>query len=180
MPDLLQPSDLIILNNTKVIQGQLQGTVDGKKITITLIKKRNQSQWEILAKPAKKLRSSNQIRFAKDFSAEIIKKISDGRIMLRFNVADRALDGLLAKYGRMPIPPYIQKFRQPDIKDKTDYQTTYAKNLGSVASPTAGLHFTKQLIKKLKEKKIDFAEITLHVGAGTFLPIRCKNINQHQ
>ena len=180
LPDLLQPSDLIILNNTKVIQGQLQGTVDGKKITITLIKKRNQSQWEILAKPAKKLRSSNQIRFAKDFSAEIIKKISDGRIMLRFNVADRALDGLLAKYGRMPIPPYIQKFRQPDIKDKTDYQTTYAKNLGSVASPTAGLHFTKQLIKKLKEKKIDFAEITLHVGAGTFLPIRCKNINQHQ
>jgi len=179
LPNILQNDDLIILNNTKVIQGQLSGKVSDKKVTITLIKRRKYSQWEVFAKPAKKLYPGNKIYFAKKFSAEIIEKSPEGVVLIKFCVNAKRLPVLLSRYGKMPIPPYIQKFRKPDLRDNTDYQTTYANNLGAAAAPTAGLHFTKRLIRKLREKKINFAEITLHVGAGTFLPIRCKDINQH-
>jgi len=179
LPYLLQPGDLIILNNTKVIQGQLSGKSAGKKITITLIRKRSHSQWEIFAKPAKKLRPGNKIYFAENFSAEIIKKNPEGRILIGFSTKNKLLPTLLSRHGKMPIPPYIQKFRKPDLKDESDYQTTYARNSGAVAAPTAGLHFTERLLEKLREKKINLAEITLHIGASTFFPIRCKNINQH-
>ena len=179
LPNYITKNDLVICNNTKVLASRLEGKRHNTSIQITLHKMNNNQSWHAFAKPAKKLYPGNKIYFAKKFSAEIIEKSPEGVVLIKFCVNAKRLPVLLSRYGKMPIPPYIQKFRKPDLRDNTDYQTTYANNFGAVAAPTAGLHFTKRLIRKLREKKINFAEITLHVGAGTFLPIRCKDINQH-
>lgn len=185
--DFINPGDLIIFNNSKVIPSRLEGEIDGKKAEATLIKNLEKTDefqiWSALTKPAKRFEKS-KIFFVNDtskqFVAEVISDINDGEITLKFNYNINRFYELLSLYGQMPLPPYIAKKRKPDESDKQNYQTVYAEKEGSVAAPTAGLHFTTDLIDKLKNKGINFAEVTLHVGLGTFLPVKVEDVTQHK
>jgi len=139
---------------------------------------------EALAKPFKKIKEGMTLSFASGVSAEVVSKLDQNKlakIMLQFNLEARELDVWLAKEGRVPLPPYIKREKGPSSdQDQSRYQTVYAKKTGSVAAPTAGLHFTEEVIAKLKRKNIDFAKVTLHVGLGTFLPIKEEEILKHE
>jgi S-adenosylmethionine:tRNA ribosyltransferase-isomerase len=180
--DFLNPKDLLVLNDTKVIPARLEGVCDGKIAEMTLLKKQASKDeiWEVLAKPAKRLQIGADFIIADDFSAQIIGKKESGEVIVKFS-SDNFFDKL-HKYGKMPLPPYIEKKRKSDDSDKNTYQTTYANSekQGSVAAPTAGLHFTKNVFDKLKNKGIETAFVTLHVGGGTFLPVRVDDIKTHK
>jgi S-adenosylmethionine:tRNA ribosyltransferase-isomerase len=180
--NFLNPSDLLVLNDTKVIPARLEGICAGKNAEITLLKKQagKDEIWEVLAKPAKKLQIGAEFIIADDFSAMILAKLESGEVIVKF--ANENFFDKLHKYGKMPLPPYIEKKRKSDDSDKNTYQTTYANNekKGSVAAPTAGLHFTKNVFDKLKNKGIETAFVTLHVGGGTFLPVRVDDVKTHK
>jgi S-adenosylmethionine:tRNA ribosyltransferase-isomerase len=135
-----------------------------------------------LAKPAKKLIVKEKFIIAEDFFAEVVEKKETGEVILKFNRSGKDFFALLDRHGSMPLPPYIEKSRKADDTDKATYQTTYAddKKQGSVAAPTAGLHFTQDVLEKIKSKNIEMVFITLHVGGGTFLPVRTENILEHK
>lgn len=180
--DFLNPSDLLVLNDTKVIPARLEGICAGKNAEMTLLKKQagKDEIWEVLAKPAKKLQIGADFIISHDFSAQIIGKKESGEVIVQFS-SDNFFEKL-HKYGKMPLPPYIEKKRKADDSDKNTYQTTYANSekQGSVAAPTAGLHFNKSVFDKLKNKGIETAFVTLHVGGGTFLPVRVDDIKTHK
>jgi S-adenosylmethionine:tRNA ribosyltransferase-isomerase len=184
LPDLLNENDILVLNDTKVIPARLEGTCIGLKAEITLIKKvrSNAEIWEVLANPAKKLIIRKQFMINDDFYAEILERTESGSIVLRFNQSGTKFFESLHKYGTMPLPPYIAKKRKADDTDLSTYQTSYHNNEkeGSVAAPTAGLHFTEELLSKIKAKGVKIAFVTLHVGAGTFLPVRTDDIKDHK
>ncbi len=184
LPDMLQKNDILVLNNTKVIPARLPGSCNGGKVEITLIKriKSDSEIWEVLAKPAKRLLERKKFIIDDDFYAEILERKQSGSVILRFNHTGNKFFEMLDKYGFMPLPPYIAKKRKADESDNTTYQTVYAndKNSGSVAAPTAGLHFTDDLMQRIKAKGVEVAFVTLHVGAGTFLPVRVDNIKDHK
>jgi S-adenosylmethionine:tRNA ribosyltransferase-isomerase len=142
----------------------------------------NPGVWKVLAKPGKKLRLGMKVVFAEDFAAEVMCKEKDGTILVQFNEDDFSVRAKANKYGEVPLPPYISNEQAQSATASIDarYQTVYAKEEGSVAAPTAGFHFTPELIQKLEAKGVQFAEVTLHVGLGTFLPVKTDSIEEHQ
>ncbi len=171
--------DLLVFNNSKVIPAKLTVRKNIADIDIFLHKQLSPTKWQIFAKPGKKLKIGDQITIYENSSIKIIDKLDDGQIIIEF-IADLPVDALLDKIGEMPLPPYIQKHHKPDELDKIKYQTIYAKTSGSVAAPTAGLHFSAHVFNELKNKGVNKAFVTLHVGGGTFLPIKSDNIKNHQ
>ncbi len=179
LPDLLKPNDLIVYNNSKVIPARLYGHRAGLtgKVEILLHKNIGGSKWEAWAKPARKLEIGGTLIFADDFKARIIDKPDTGFVHIDFNMKPSELFQKLDLYGLPPLPPYIK--REAIKKDTETYQTIYAKHEGSVAAPTAGLHFTPDLMKALRDKNIKMTEVTLHVGAGTFKPVMVEDTDDH-
>lgn len=178
LPQLLRAGDLLVFNDTKVIPARLIGQCGDKEIEILLHRVAEGGNWQAMARPAKKLRLGDVIVFGKDFSAEVrAKDPEQGFVYLRLTAKRDDVTGALLQYGHIPIPPYFN--RADDDQDKRDYQTMFAKSEGAVAAPTAGLHFTESLMNNLKQTGIDHAFVTLHVGAGTFAPVRTENIADH-
>ena len=180
LPDLLRPGDLVIVNNTRVIPAQLTGRKGEGRIGFTLHKRLGADSWQAFARPAKKCTPGSQIDFQDGLRAEILDKLEDGAVNLRFNLSGTALEAAIDKIGAMPLPPYIKRPDGADEKDRADYQTMFARHTGAVAAPTAGLHFTDGLKAQMLARGIAFSEVTLHVGAGTFLPVKTEEIARHK
>jgi S-adenosylmethionine:tRNA ribosyltransferase-isomerase len=179
LPSLINSDDLLIVNNTKVIPARLIGKRGEVKISITLHRQTGGNEWHAFAKPAKKLRLHDEVIFADDFSAMVVAIGDNGIRVLQFNRTDADLVLALHQYGEMPLPPYISRPDGADKADEEDYQTMFARNEGAVAAPTAGLHFDDTLMAALQDHSIPHAEVTLHVGAGTFLPVKTDDPKQH-
>lgn len=177
--EYLNAGDCLVLNNSKVLPARLYGTKEGTgaKVEFLLIKRMNGDQWETMVKPGKRLKPGDVVAFSPDFRAEVIDYGEDGTRLVEFHY-DGIFMERLEELGKMPLPPYIE--RKSDQEDKERYQTVYCKEEGSVAAPTAGLHFTEELLGKAKEKGVKIAYVTLHVGIGTFRPVKCENIEDHQ
>src|SRR5664279_4707278 len=192
LPRLLEPGDQLVVNDTRVISAQLRGRRIGRdsepKIDAPLIKRLDGSRWQALAKPAKKLSKGDVIRFGNEgrvcllghLDGQVEHKGEDGEITLSFSFHGPALDQAIADLGAPPLPPYIASKRAPDERDASDYQTMFATNEGAVAAPTAGLHFTPLLETALRERGVGIHRITLHVGAGTFLPVKVEDTAGHR
>ena len=175
--DYLDPGDCLVLNNTKVIPARLLGTKKdtGAAVEILLLKRRENDVWETLVRPGKKLRPGAEVTFGDgSLNAKILDVIEDGNRLVQFSY-EGIFEEVLDRLGEMPLPPYITH----KLQDKNMYQTVYAKYEGSAAAPTAGLHFTQDLLKKIEEKGIDLAYVTLHVGLGTFRPVKVDNVKEH-
>ncbi len=192
LPRWLEPGDQMVVNDTKVISAQLKGRRIGRetepKIEATLIKRLDGSRWQALVKPAKKLSQGDVVRFGNEgrvcllghLDAQVEHKGDDGEITLSFSFHGPALDQAIAELGAPPLPPYIASKRAADERDASDYQTMFAAKDGAVAAPTAGLHFTPDLEHRLREGGIGLNRITLHVGAGTFLPVKAGDTAGHR
>jgi S-adenosylmethionine:tRNA ribosyltransferase-isomerase len=190
LPGLLQAGDVLVLNNTRVIPSRLYGIRQkgegGARVEIMLHKRQSASRWLAFARPAKKLGLADIVRFGSSdageapLTAEVITKGEGGEVELAFDVSGPALDEAIARLGELPLPPYIAGKRQLDARDKADYQTVFAREDGAVAAPTAGLHLTDELLAELAAKSIDHVFVTLHVGAGTFLPVKADNTADHR
>ena len=175
--DYLNPGDCLVLNNTKVIPARLYGAKEGTnaRIELLLLKRKENDVWETLVKPGKKAKPGTRIVFGDGLLVgEIIDIVDEGNRLIKFHY-EGIFEEILDKLGQMPLPPYITH----ELKDKNRYQTVYAKYDGSAAAPTAGLHFTKELLEQVKAKGIKIAEVTLHVGLGTFRPVKVDNILDH-
>ncbi|MFA5688187.1 MAG: tRNA preQ1(34) S-adenosylmethionine ribosyltransferase-isomerase QueA [Kiritimatiellales bacterium] len=182
LPELLQPGDLLIGNNTKVIPARLDGRRGAVCIEATLHMRAADDEWFAFAKPGKRLKEGQRIEFAGDFSAEVTGKCADGSIRLKFNAGGAEFFRQLETYGRMPLPPYIRRKKNDaqTAADRKNYQTVFAEHEGAVAAPTAGLHFTPELFAALNARGIQFETVTLHVGAGTFLPVKADDTDDHK
>lgn len=175
--DYLNPGDCLVINDTKVIPARLMGIKEdtGAAIEVLLLKRNADDVWECLVKPGKKARIGARIVFGEGLLVgEIVDVIEDGNRMIKFHY-EGIFEEILDKLGQMPLPPYITH----KLQDKNRYQTVYARNEGSAAAPTAGLHFTKELLEKIKEKGVNVVSITLHVGLGTFRPVKVDKIEEH-
>ncbi|MBU5472652.1 tRNA preQ1(34) S-adenosylmethionine ribosyltransferase-isomerase QueA [Roseburia sp. MSJ-14] len=173
----LNPEDCLVLNNTKVIPARLFGEKEGTqaKIEILLLKRKENDIWETLVKPGKKAKPGTKIIFGQGLLVgEVLEVVEDGNRLIQFSY-EGIFEEILDQLGQMPLPPYITH----QLKDKNRYQTVYAKYDGSAAAPTAGLHFTPELLEQIKEKGIRIAEVTLHVGLGTFRPVKVENVQDH-
>ena len=183
----LRPGDRLVLNDTKVIPARLSGArtresaqgVTQAQIEITLLEPRPGGLWAALVKPLKKLREGETVVFSEALSATLEAR-EDGQGLLRFNLEGEDFDAALAEAGAMPLPPYIAAKRAADAQDKTDYQTVWAERTGAVAAPTASLHFDAGLLAALEAHGIAFTKVTLHVGAGTFLPVKVDDVTTHK
>ena len=192
LPQWLKPGDQLVVNDTKVISAQLRGRRIGRdtepKIDATLIKRLDGSRWQALVKPAKKLSVGDVVRFGHEgrvcllghLDAQVEHKGDDGEVTLSFSFHGPALDQAISDLGSPPLPPYIASKRVPDERDAADYQTMFAANEGAVAAPTAGLHFTPALEAALRERGVGMHRVTLHVGAGTFLPVKVEDTAGHK
>ena len=187
LPDFLTSGDVLVVNDSKVIPARLQGIRgprpgtlgQGANIEATLLKRLAPDKYSAFAKPAKRLRVGDKIRFAETLEATIAAR-EGGEVELVFNCEGRQLDIAVNQIGEMPLPPYIASKRPPDTRDKEDYQTIFAARDGSVAAPTAGLHFTPELLAHLKKAGVSIERVTLHVGAGTFLPMSADDTEDHE
>lgn len=180
LPDLLAEGDLLVFNDTKVIPARLRGTRRSAKIEVTLHKNVSADSWHAFAKPAKKLKVSDIIEFGDGFTALVTDKFEGGEVALAFSASGPDLMEKLMAHGEIPLPPYISSLRAVDEQDKSDYQTIFAKDEGAVAAPTAGLHFTEALLEKFRVRGVDMVTTTLHVGAGTFLPVKVDDTDDHK
>ncbi len=179
-PKFLQADDVLVLNNTKVFPARLFGkTETDAKTEIFLVKEIEHLIWETLARPARRLKSGKKILFGENLSAEVLEKMTDGRVIIKFET-DENLDEILDKIGKTPLPPYIKRDAEEADKDRERYQTVFAKNRGAIAAPTAGLHFTPEILREIEDSGITIAEITLHVGYGTFEPVRVSDLADHK
>lgn len=176
--DYLKPGDCLVMNNSKVLPARLFGEKEetGAKAEFLLIKRIEGDRWETMVKPGKRLKPGNWVRFGPDFRGEILDYGQDGTRIVEFHYEGIFMERL-EELGRMPLPPYIE--RESTLEDKDMYQTVYCKEEGSVAAPTAGLHFTEELLKKAEAKGVKLAYVTLHVGIGTFRPVKCENVEEH-
>ena len=175
--DYLRPGDCLVVNNTKVIPARLFGEREGTKgkVELLLLKRKEQDVWETLAKPGKKARPGTRILFGGGLlEGEVLDVVEDGNRLVRFSY-EGIFEEILDRLGQMPLPPYITH----QLQDKNRYQTVYAKHDGSAAAPTAGLHFTPKLLEAAKQKGVSIAEVTLHVGLGTFRPVKAKTVQEH-
>ena len=180
LPDNLSPGDLLVFNDTKVIPSRLVGKRLDAVIEVTLHKEVSDNSWWAFARPGRRLNEGDIIDFTGEFSAKICEKRGRGEVRLSFDGGQQYLRDMLGRHGLMPLPPYIKRPPAGAVQDFTDYQTLFALKEGAVAAPTAGLHFTKNLISKLNTRGILMTRVTLHVGAGTFLPVKVKNTDHHQ
>jgi S-adenosylmethionine:tRNA ribosyltransferase-isomerase len=184
LPQILRPGDLMVFNDTKVIPAQLRGKRGEAGIDVTLIRRDagDARLWQALARPAKKLRVGDVIQFdaGESVSAAVTAKQDSGEISLRFEGNEGDVMAAIHRVGTMPLPPYIRKLRPIAKEDEADYQTVYAKREGAVAAPTAGLHFTPELLAALDARGVERAHVTLHVGAGTFLPVKVDDLETHR
>lgn len=187
LTDWLRPGDRLVLNDTRVIPARLsglrhrasaQGAVQAK-IEVTLLEPRGDGTWSALIKPLRKLKIGEEVIFSDDLRATL-EAVEDGQGHLRFNCAGDDFDAALNAAGAMPLPPYIAAKRAADAQDMTDYQTVFARHAGAVAAPTASLHFDEALLAVLAAKGVTFSHVTLHVGAGTFLPVKVDDISEHK
>ncbi len=176
-PKLFNSGDVIVINDTKVIKALLIGELNKSKVSFNLNFKNKDSFWFAFCKPSKKCKEGEKVYFKNKLEAKIIKNFGNGEVLLDFNYEGIKLIDKLSEVGEIPLPPYI---KIKSFKDEDNYQTFFAKNHGAVASPTAGLHFTENIVNTLKENNIIITPITLHVGSGTFLPIRTNNIINHK
>lgn len=180
LPDLLCTSDVLVLNNTKVFPARLPGRSEtGANVEIFLVRELEGSLWEVLARPARRLPPGKRVIFADELSAEVVDRLSDGKTIIRFQTTGE-LEEILERIGKTPLPPYIKRADGTLENDRTRYQTVYAKERGSIAAPTAGLHFTDDVIASVRERGVEIVEITLHVGYGTFEPVRVDDISEHR
>ncbi|QFT59681.1 S-adenosylmethionine:tRNA ribosyltransferase-isomerase [Sulfitobacter sp. THAF37] len=187
LTDWLRPGDRLVLNDTRVIPARLTGTrsrqsAQGEvsaRIEVTLLEPRADGTWAALIKPLRKLKQGERVVFSADLSATL-EAVAEGQGHLRFNCSGADFDAALNAAGAMPLPPYIAAKRPADARDKTDYQTVWARHAGAVAAPTASLHFDAPLLAALEAKGVTFSHVTLHVGAGTFLPVKVDDITQHR
>ena len=184
LPSQLRRGDLLVFNNTKVIPAALSGVRVGRlgttpKIEALLHLRIDGASWKAFVKPAKKLEAGDTVQFG-SLSAVVEEKGDTGEVTFRFPVSGADLDIALTQVGRVPLPPYIESKRAQDLQDRSDYQTVYAKESGAVAAPTAGLHFTPELIKACQATGIESEFVTLHVGAGTFLPVKADDTRDHK
>ncbi len=182
--DLLDENHVLILNNTKVIPARLYGYKDtGAKIEVFLLKEHENKEWEVLIKPSKRVKEGTVIKIADELSVEVIRPLpDDGKWLVRMIYEGDILD-ILHKVGNIPLPPYIERKMTNEELKKLDferYQTVYAKDEGSVAAPTAGLHFTQEILNKLAQKGVEIGYVTLNVGIGTFRPVKCENVLDHK
>ncbi|MBE6739038.1 MAG: tRNA preQ1(34) S-adenosylmethionine ribosyltransferase-isomerase QueA [Ruminococcaceae bacterium] len=174
--DYLNEGDLLVLNDTRVLPARIYGTRTdtGAVVEFVLLKQLETNKWECIAGPGKKAKEGHSFKFSDKLSATVINVLDDGNRVLDFNY-DKDFFAALDEIGQMPLPHYIKE----ELKDKERYQTVYSKELGSAAAPTAGLHFTKELMEKIKNKGVDIAYVTLHVGLGTFRPVKVDEITDH-
>ena len=191
LPELLRPGDALVFNDTKVIPAELRGSRerDGAtaQIAVTLIERLDDHRWQALARPAKRLKPGDRVQFGATSNVCLVGSLAatvegrgeEGEVRLAFDVGGAALDEGIAAQGAMPLPPYIASRRPSDERDRSDYQTVFAREEGAVAAPTAGLHFTERLIRALAERGVSEHFVTLHVGPGTFLPVRAPDTSQH-
>jgi S-adenosylmethionine:tRNA ribosyltransferase-isomerase len=193
LPSLLRPGDALVFNDTRVIPARLRGRRrrdDGEvAMEVTLIRRMSPSRWSAFAKPGRRLRPGDRIQFGESqdracllaaLEATVAAKDEAGEVLLDFDLAGPDLDIAIAERGAMPLPPYIAARRAEDARDRADYQTVYARQDGSVAAPTAGLHFTAELLAALAARGVSQHFLTLHVGAGTFLPVKTEDVAQHR
>lgn len=187
LTDWLRPGDRLVLNDTRVIPARLsglrhrasaQGAVQAK-IEVTLLEPRGNGTWSALIKPLRKLKIGEEVIFSDDLRATL-EAVEDGQGHLQFNCAGDDFDAALNAAGAMPLPPYIAAKRAADARDKTDYQTVWARHSGAVAAPTASLHFDAPLLQRLHDMGVSFTYVTLHVGAGTFLPVKVEDVASHK
>ena len=187
LPQWLSPGDRLVLNDTRVIPARLTGrrareTAQGPtqaRIEVTLLEPQSDGGWSALIKPLKKVRIGEEIVFSDALSARL-ERVEDGQGYLSFNLTGEDFDDALNAAGAMPLPPYIASKRPADARDKEDYQTVFARKKGAVAAPTASLHFDELLLEKLAERGVEFSYVTLHVGAGTFLPVKVEDVTRHK
>ncbi len=194
LPEYMRPGDILVFNDTRVIPARLEGRrvrpgADSMpRITANLHKQEDAITWRAFVRPAKKLQEGDRILFGlsgagcsvDELWAEVVKKGQGGEVVLRFSCPGQDLSAALARVGQMPLPPYIASRRKPGPADAIDYQTIFAEREGAVAAPTAGLHFTHDLLRRLESGGVRLARVTLHVGAGTFLPVKTENIDEHR
>lgn len=175
--DYLNEGDLLVMNDTRVIPARLFGHREGKEeeIEVFLLENIEDDKWEVLVRPGKKMKIGTKCIFSDELSLEVVDIKEDGNRVVEF-FYDGIFQEILDRLGNMPLPPYIKE----KLKDKERYQTVYSKNPGSVAAPTAGLHFTKELLKKIEEKGVKLAYITLNVGLGTFRPVKVDDVKNHK
>lgn len=179
LPSLLRPGDVMVFNDTRVIPARLTGRRGAAKIEITLHKQLAADNWLAFAKPARRLKPGDRIEFGPDFHADVEEKRTGGEISVRMNRSGDAFMAALAQHGAIPLPPYIKRPEGPDAADLEQYQTIYARHDGAVAAPTAGLHFSEPLFAALDAAGITRVSLTLHVGAGTFLPVTADDVANH-
>ncbi|WP_296763162.1 tRNA preQ1(34) S-adenosylmethionine ribosyltransferase-isomerase QueA [Sediminimonas sp.] len=187
LPDWLRPGDRLVLNDTRVIPARLSGLRrrsgaagdTAARIEVTLLEPTAQGRWQALLKPLKKVRDGEVITFDEGFCATVTSR-DEGRAVLAFNLAGDDFDAALERVGAMPLPPYIAARRMADAQDRTDYQTVWARRPGAVAAPTASLHFDAALLDALAARGVAFSHVTLHVGAGTFLPVTVADVTRHR
>ncbi len=182
LPTLLRPGDVLVVNSTRVIPAQLAARRGDARVGLTLDQPGADGTWHALARNARRLRPGDQLAFdgADDLSAEVVHRHPDGGVTLRFNQADAAFSDALRRAGALALPPYIYRPDGPTAQDQDDYQTVFADQPGAVAAPTAGLHFTPALLAALDAAGIPRVLVTLHVGAGTFLPVRTDDVSDHR
>jgi len=179
LTNFLQKDDVIVLNNTKVFPARLLGVTEtGANVEIFLVKEIETQVWETLARPAKRLKIGKKVLFGEKLTAEVLEKTDEGRCIVKFE-ADGNFEEILDQVGKTPLPPYIKREKDAIDKDRERYQTVFARERGAIAAPTAGLHFTPEILQKIKEIGVTIAEVTLHVGYGTFEPVRVDDLSQH-
>lgn len=179
LPGLLRPGDVLVFNDTKVIPAQLEGHRGDASIGATLHKREGPREWQAFVRNARRIRAGDTIDFGQGVAASVVDKAEDGSALLHFH-GDEPVELLLDRAGRMPLPPYIASRRDVDEADREDYQTMFAREEGAVAAPTAALHFTPRLLEALDQRGIGRETLTLHVGAGTFLPVKSERIDEHK
>jgi S-adenosylmethionine:tRNA ribosyltransferase-isomerase len=187
LPDLLRPGDRLVLNNTRVIPARLRGlrrraTAEGEvgaRVEVTLLEPQGDGTWGALLKPLRKVREGEDIVFSDTLRARV-ERLAGGQAYLTFNLAGMDFDAALEAAGEMPLPPYIAARRKADARDRTDYQTVFARHAGAVAAPTASLHFDAALLAAIAARGVAMTEVTLHVGAGTFLPVKVEDVTTHR
>jgi len=179
LPDLLRPGDVLVFNDTKVIPAQLEGRRAEASIGATLHKREGPRDWQAFLRNAKRARVGDTIDFGEGVEASVMEKAEDGSALLHFQ-GDEPVELLLERAGRMPLPPYISSKRAADEEDRADYQTVFAREEGAVAAPTAALHFTPRLLDALDASCVSSETLTLHVGAGTFLPVKAEDTSGHK
>ena len=180
LPELLRPGDLMVVNDTRVIPARLYGQRGAARVEALLHKRLDGKRWLAFARPGRRLREGDRIAFPGGLEAVLEERRTGGEVLLAFSAEGAALDAALEAHGSMPLPPYIKRPRGGDAADRDAYQTVFAREPGSVAAPTAGLHFTPRLLAALEAHGVERATVTLHVGAGTFLPVRTEDPAEHR